>query len=74
MKFDNYFKEFCDKYNYTGKIEYDKAKNENSIVISKDGDNAGLFLSKEELMGLSNRQIENLLNMLHIGFIDQFHK
>ena len=73
MKFDYYFYEFCDKNNYTGRIGYDTVEDEYSIIISKDDNNAGLFLSKEELMELSNQQIKNLLNMLHIGFMDKFH-
>lgn len=70
--FENYFNDFCKKYGYKGKIDYSKITNEYSIVISKNDNNAGAFLSKEELQLFSNKQLQDLLDFLHNGFKEKF--
>ncbi|MGB8454498.1 MAG: hypothetical protein WCD89_19485 [Anaerocolumna sp.] len=74
LKFTDYLNEFCNKYGYIGKMDFDNKTKEYNIIISKGDDNAGIFLSKEELKACSNKQLEDLLDMLHIGFKAKFNK
>lgn len=74
MKFNEYFNEFCLEHGYTGKFGLNESSNEYEIVISKGDDNAGAFLSKEELKRLNNQEIKNILELLHKGFVLKFHK
>ncbi len=74
MGINTYLKDFCDSYGYTGDFGYDEEKKEYHIIISKDDDNAGAFLSKEELQELNYFQLIDLLNILHEGFIKKFNK
>ena len=74
MSFEIYFKEFCDKYGYSGKFCFDKQSKEYQIIISKGDDNGGLFMSKEELLSMDNDQIINWLQFLHNEFLNRFHK
>lgn len=74
MSFNDYFNEFCKKHGYIGSMGYDKDKQEYNLVISKDTENAGAFFSKEELKELGDKQIQDLLNILHIGFKEKFNK
>jgi hypothetical protein len=74
MKFDKLFQDFCNEHKYIGKIDFNKSTKEYSIIINKDTENAGAFLSKEELANMSNEQIEKLLSFLHEGFVLKFNK
>lgn len=74
MKFTNYLNKFCNKHGYIGKLDFNNTTKEYNIIISKGDDNAGIFLSKEELKAYSNKQLEDLLDMLHIGFKAKFNK
>ena len=74
MKFNTLFQDFCNEHKYIGKIDFDKTTKEYSIIISKDTENAGAFLSREELADMTNEQIESLLNFLHKGFVLKFNK
>jgi hypothetical protein len=53
MKLNTMFQNFCDKHKYIGKIDFDITTKEFSIVITKDTENAGVFLSSEELSNMS---------------------
>ena len=44
------------------------------VIISKVDDNAGVFLTKQELKRLNNQEIKKLLHILYKGFILKFHK
>jgi hypothetical protein len=72
LKFRKYLNDFCLKHEYIGSINYNNQTKEYSIIISKNENNAGVFLSKDELLMLNNETIENLLNFLHKGFIKMF--
>ena len=72
--FKDYFNELCKKHGYIGSMGYDKNTDEYHIVISKGDDNAGAFMTKEELKEMNNIQIQNLLEMLHTGFVHKFKK
>ena len=72
--FKEYFYEFCEKHGYIGNIGFDKDTKEYHLIISKGNDNAGAFMNREELNSMNNSQIQNLINILHTGFIDRFEK
>ncbi len=72
--FKEYFYDFCEKHDYIGKIGFDKDTNEYHVIISKDDNNAGAFMSKEELKGMNNLQIQSLIELLHKGFIERYGK
>jgi hypothetical protein len=74
VKFNTLFQDFCNKHKYIGKIDFDKNTKEYSIIISKQTENAGAFLSKQELTEMTNEQIETLLDFLHKGFVLKFNK
>lgn len=74
MKLRKYFDEFCDKHGYTGDVGYNKENHEYHIIISKDDNNAGAFMTKQELESMNNNEIEALLNILHDGFTIKFAK
>lgn len=74
MKFKKYFDDFCDQHGYVGKLGYNKNKDEYQIVISKNDNNAGAFMTREELCQMKNSDIEALLNFLHSGFILKFNQ
>lgn len=64
--------EFCNKYNYIGSMGYDKHTNEYKIVISKGNNNAGAFLTKDEMNMLNNNQLIDILDILHKGFCSRY--
>lgn len=62
---------FCNKHGYTYQCGYNK-KGEYEIIISQGEDNAGAFLSKEEIQGLTVEGLQSLLEVLHCGFKERF--
>lgn len=64
--------EFCNRYKYVGSMGYDKETDEYRIIISKGDDNAGAFLTKDEMDTLNNDRLKEILNMLHMGFENNF--
>jgi mRNA deadenylase 3'-5' endonuclease subunit Ccr4 len=74
MSFNEYFHDFCSEHGYTGKFILSKTSEEYEIIISKGDDNAGVFLSRDELKRLNNHEIKSLLEFLHKGFVLKFSK
>ncbi len=64
---------FCKEYGYKGHIKYRKTGTYH-IVISKDGDNAGAFLSEDEYRELDTERLQEILTFLDRGFKEKFNK
>ncbi|WMJ87804.1 hypothetical protein [Anaerocolumna sp. MB42-C2] len=73
MSFNEYFNRFCLEHGYIGKLGLHETSKEYEIIISKGNDNAGAYLTKEELKSMSNQEIRNLLALLHRGFESKFN-
>ena len=67
LEFKEYLNDFCNKFGYTNKVEFDKTKNECSIIISNGIENAGVWLTKDELRQLNNDELKKTIEMLHNG-------
>jgi hypothetical protein len=74
LKFKKCFNDFCKANDYTGDIGYNQETKEYHIIISKDDDNAGAFMTREELELMGNVEIESLLRFLYNGFVLKFQK
>lgn len=72
MNKENYFKSFCDDHNYERTFSYDEDKNEYSIIISRNDNNAGLFLTKKEFESFSYSQFIALIDYLDKEFKNKF--
>lgn len=74
MRIEDILKTFCDKYGYTWHFVYNNNTHEYQIILSKGEDNAGAFLNKEELESMSEKELQDLLELLHRGFKVKFKK
>lgn len=70
---ENYFKSFCDDRNYKGTINYNEGKDEYSIIISSNDNNAGLFLTKKEYESFSYIHFTALIDYLDKQFKHKFN-
>lgn len=73
MKYEEYFKEFCEKHEYTGEYKYNVETKEYKIIISKDDNHAGAFLDEEEYQTLTMEEYQSALELLHKGFQVKFN-
>ena len=67
MSFQSYLETFCLEHCYTSTLDFNKDTQEYSIIISNEKENAGVWLTNEELQALSNQEIKDLLLILHKG-------
>lgn len=74
MKYKSYFREFCKKHGYAGEYSYNAITKEYDVIISKDADNAGAFLTEEEYKNLTLEELQGALELLHKGFKAKFNK
>jgi len=74
LKYESFFREFCNKHGYTGEYKYNAETNEYDVVISKGSDNAGAFLVEEEYQALTMEESQGTLEILHKGFQAKFNK
>nr|WP_308742087.1 hypothetical protein [uncultured Anaerocolumna sp.] len=74
MGFDECLNIFCKKHGYTGHLGYNSSTLEYEIILSKGDNNAGAFLSEEELQSMNNQQFHDLLELLHKGFQAKFNQ
>lgn len=68
------FQEFCKDNSYIGKSIYNLETKEYEVVITKNEDNAGLFLTPDELQNITLNEFQSLLDFLHKGFQERFEK
>lgn len=74
MKYEAYFRKFCERNGYAGKYEYNSTLEQYEIIISKGNDNGGVFLTEQEYQELTEKQLQGILEMLHKGFKAKFNK
>jgi hypothetical protein len=74
IKHEAIFYNFCTSHGYVGSHSYNQATNEYDIIITKDEGNAGAALTDDEYLELTERQLVDILTMLHTGFKAMFNK
>lgn len=74
MKYEAYFKEFCEKHGYEGEYKYNSETSEYDIIISKGTDHAGAFFEEEDYQALTMEKLKGTLEILHKGFKAAFKK
>lgn len=68
------FQEFCKDNSYIGKSIYNLETKEYEVVITRNEDNAGLFLTQDELQSITLNEFQSLLGFLHKEFKERFVK
>jgi len=74
LKYESYFKEFCKKHGYTGEYKYNAGTKEYDIILTKEEEHAGAFLTEEEYKSLTIEEFQGTLEILHKGFRVKFNK
>jgi hypothetical protein len=74
IKHEIIFNNFCKSHGYSGSYSYNKTTNEYDIILTKDEGNAGAALTEDEYLELTERQIGDILTILHTGFQSKFNK
>lgn len=74
LGFEDCFNEFCKNNGYTGRYRWNHINNQFEIIISKGDDNAGAFLTEQEYEELTEKKLQDILDMLHKGFQTKFNK
>lgn len=74
MKYEAYFKEFCKVHDYTGEYKHNDKTREYDIILTKEEEHAGAFLTEEEYKTLTMEEFKGALEMLHKGFKAKFNK
>jgi regulator of sigma D len=72
IKHEVIFKEFCRLHGYSGSYSYNQITNEYEIILTMDDNNAGAALTDDEYLELTERQLGDILTMLHMGFQTKF--
>jgi len=73
MGFDEIINHFCQEHGYKGYIKF-RNTGTYHVVISKDDNNAGAFLSEEEYRELDAKKLHEILIFLDRGFREKFNR
>lgn len=67
MGLNDYLDDFCKQHGYTYSLDYNKEKKEYMLTLGNEKQSGTFTMSREELQGLSNTQIKNMVKFLHEG-------